>query len=207
MITCPWCGTSYGAFQSNCQRCGGPIPPPPKEPPRAQLLVYEPEPPPPAPRPISDNYVWKLLFSDGWAIAALIFLLLGGIFTLTGIPLVIGIVTAFVGIPFTILGFLFLVAGGFIFFKRLEYARTIVTVLREGQAVLGRITTVDVNANVQVNGRNPWTITYGFEATGSNHEGRVTTLSQPGWHLQPGNACYVLFLPDHPEKNALYPHP
>ena len=26
MITCPWCGTHYLAFQSNCSNCGGALP-------------------------------------------------------------------------------------------------------------------------------------------------------------------------------------
>ena len=25
MVVCPWCGTNYAAFQSNCSKCGGPI--------------------------------------------------------------------------------------------------------------------------------------------------------------------------------------
>ena len=25
MVICPWCGTNYTTFQSNCSRCGGPL--------------------------------------------------------------------------------------------------------------------------------------------------------------------------------------
>jgi len=25
MITCPWCGTNYQTFQSDCPKCGGPM--------------------------------------------------------------------------------------------------------------------------------------------------------------------------------------
>jgi hypothetical protein len=151
--------------------------------------------------------VWKLLLSDGWAIAASVFVLLGGIFTITGVPLTLAVVTAFVGLPFAALGVLFLVPGVVILMKRYENATTIVRVLREGEAVLGRIATVSVNPNVQVNGRNPWTITYAFDVAGAQHEGRVTTLIEPGWQLQPGRAAYVLYLPENPESSSLYPHP
>jgi hypothetical protein len=203
MITCPWCGTSYVSFQTNCSKCGGPIPLPPKE----TKPQFEPERPPMAPRPFSDSFIWKLIFSDGWAIAASIFLLLGGIFAITGIPLTLAIVTAFVGLPFAGLGLLFLAAGGVIFMNRYQKAVTTVKVLREGQAVLGQILSVDMNYSVQVNGRNPWIIKYAYQVAGRNYQGEVTTLNRPGSFAQAGNAAYVLYLPDAPENNSLYPHP
>ena len=46
MITCPWCGTNYQSFQSNCSNCGGSLPLPiekPSEIPEAQIAA-----PPPA---------------------------------------------------------------------------------------------------------------------------------------------------------------
>jgi len=170
-------------------------------------FAAELQPPPPAPRPFSDSYAWRLLFSDGWAIASLVFVLLGGIFTITGLPLIIGIITAFVGIPFTLMGLGFLAAGGFIFYKRFEKARTTVNVLREGQAVRGEILSVEMNYNVRVNGRHPWTIRYSFRALGKDYEGQVSTLNHPNPQLRPGNPAYVLYLPNQPENNALYPHP
>ena len=109
MITCPWCGTNYAVFQPNCTNCGGPLPTPRENPPAGAGTVQPEEPllmPPPAPRPFSNSYTWKLLMSDGWAIAAFVFILLGGIFTVTGIGLTVAIITAFVGIPFAGLGLL-----------------------------------------------------------------------------------------------------
>jgi len=51
--------------------------------------------------------------TDGWSIAAFIFFLIGAIFGMIGLGLTVGIVTAFVGIPFLLLGIVFwsLVAG------------------------------------------------------------------------------------------------
>jgi hypothetical protein len=203
MITCPWCGTSYISFQSNCGKCGGPIPPLPKE------TVTEPEliPPPMAPRPFADNYAWKLVFSDGWAVASLVFVLLGGIFTIVGIPLTLGIITAFVGLPFTGMGILFLAAGGIIFNNSLQKARVTVNVLREGQAVIGKIENVEMNYNIRVNNRNPWIIQYSYQVNGTDYEGQISTLNQPGPLLQTNRSAYVLYLPDAPQNNSLYPHP
>jgi hypothetical protein len=159
------------------------------------------------PRPFADNFAWKLVFSDGWAVASLVFLFMGVIFTITGIPLVFAIVTAFVGLPFTGLGLLFLAAGAVIFNQRLQKARLTVKVLREGQAVLGQVTSVDMNYNVRVNGRNPWIIQYSYQVAGKTYQGEVTTLNHPNPSLQGGKAVYVLYLPETPEQNALYPHP
>jgi len=203
MITCPWCGTTYAAYRSPCQKCGGPIPLPA----RAEQPEQDIAPPPPAPRPIADSYAWKLLFSDGWAVAALVFLLIGGIFVITGVPLVLVVVTAFVGLPFAVLGIMFLVAGAIILNQRLQKARVTVKVLREGQAARGQITNVDMNYSVRVNDRNPWTIQYAFQVMGDKYEGQVTTLNPPGPMIQPGKAMYVLYLPDNPQDNSLYPHP
>jgi hypothetical protein len=84
MIICPWCGTTYSAFQSNCQRCGGPLTAAnqvtvPAHVPRAEAELDQspPQSPPPAPRPISDSYAWRLVFGEGWVVAALIFAFIG----------------------------------------------------------------------------------------------------------------------------------
>ena len=78
--------------------------------------------PPPAPRPIPNRYAWRLLSTDGWAIAALVFCLLGVIFSLVGGGLTLAILTAFVGIPFLLLGIAFLGAGAGIFLWRYQNA-------------------------------------------------------------------------------------
>ena len=110
-------------------------------------------------------------------------------------------------IPFLLLGLGFLAAGGIIFRQRIQKARTILKVLREGQDVPGRITSVGMNYSVRVNGQHPWIIRYSFQVAGNNYEGQVTTLSQPHQSLKEGKDAYVLYLPDAPEYNAIYPHP
>ncbi len=204
MITCPWCGTNYAAFQTNCRNCGGPLPYP------AEALTSDPAPRPalpPAPRPIADSYAWRLLGADGIAIVAFVFALLGAIFSVLGAGLIIGIVTALVGLPFFGLGLMFLTLGGGGLAWRWNEARQLVAVLRDGTAAEGEIVDVQENLMVRVNHRHPWTITYRFAANGRAYQGAVRTLNRPGPGLQPGQPAVVLYLPAAPDRNALYPHP
>ncbi len=205
MITCPYCGTSYSAFQPNCSNCGAPL-----------QAVGEVIPgasednipiPPSPPRPISDRYAYRLLSTEGWSVSALVFTILGIIFTLLGAALTLAIVTAFVGIPFLALGLVFLGGGAAVLFWRYQEARKLVNVLRMGEATRGQVMDVHENYNVRVNGRNPWVIKYQFQANGQNYEGKVTTLNQPGPELQTGKPVCILYLPASPNFNSLYPHP
>jgi hypothetical protein len=205
MITCPWCGTSYERFLSNCKNCGGPIPAqtedlPEMEQPGLPL-------PPAAPRSFSDAYTWRLLTSDGWAVASMVFAFLGAIFTMVGVALTLGIVTAFVGIPFALLGLGFLGGGAAIFYWRYQEKQKILNVLRWGETARGQVTDVQVNSSVSINGRNPWYIDYEFQVNGQTQPGRVTTLTPPIRYLAPGMPVYVLYMPAEPSQNALYPHP
>lgn len=211
MVTCPWCGTTYTGFQSNCDKCGGPMPPPvqataPNAPNFNPYSVRLPA-PPPAPRPIADRYAWTLMFTDGWAVAALVFSILGAVFTLVGFVTTIAIITAFIGLPFLVLGLGFLIGGLAIIQRRLKSARETVEVLKTGQATEGQITGLEENYNVRINERHPWTIRYMFQVGGQNYTGQVNTLNMPGPLLQPGQPAWVLYLPNTPQRSALYPHP
>jgi hypothetical protein len=206
MIICPWCGTNYLTFQSNCTNCGGPLQAVQETagtPHSSEVLPT----PPPAPRPISNRYIWRLLSTDGWSIGALVFGILGFIFSLVGGGLTIGIITAFIGIPFLVLGLGFLIAGGAVLYRRYQEMQQVVEVLRNGEATLGQIVEVKVNYSVAVNGRNPWNIRYQFQVNGGKQEGQVTTLNQPGPQLQEGKDVRVLYLPAAPKWSSIYPHP
>ena len=206
MITCPWCGTSYQTFQPNCSNCGGPLPA--VEVGSGSTVQAEDVPiPPQAPRSISNRYIWRLLLTDGLAIVAFIFGLLGLIFSVVGAVLTIIIVTAFVGIPFLLIGIAFLGFGGSVGAWRYQKAQKVVEVLRVGDAAHGQIVEVHENEAVTVNGQHPWVIQYQFQVIGQAWEGKITTLKQPGPALQPGNAVCVLYLPTTPQWNSIYPHP
>ncbi len=205
MIVCPWCGTNYLEFQSNCKNCGGPLQLP--ESARDSLSAGDVPVPPPAPRPISGKYVWRLLSSDGWAVASFVFFLLGAIFASVGGALTLAIVTAFVGIPFFLMGIAFLGGGGGVLAWRYREAQNIVNVLRTGEATRGEVVEVTENYAVQVNGRHPWIVRYRFQADGRTYEGAVRTLNRPDPQLQVGAPASVLYLPEDPQWSSIYPHP
>ena len=205
MITCPWCGTNYMAFQPKCKNCGGSLPLPAEQ--SADPSATGISIPPPAPRKVPRNYAWRILLTDGWGIVGLVFLLPGAIFGIVGLGLIMGIVTAFVGLPFAGLGALFFVGGSGILIWRYERAQQTVKVLEEGGAVLGKIVEVYQNWNVQINGRHPWTVAYRYEVDRQEYVGKVTTLSWPDLRQEPGKGVYVLYSGAKPEQSMIYPHP
>jgi hypothetical protein len=205
MPTCPWCGTNYTTFQSNCENCGGTLPLPDADP--STVLEEEPQIPPPPPRSLPRNYILRLLFTDGWAVMAVVFTLIGVIFGMIGVVMTITIIAAFVGLPFAGIGALFLMIGVPIFAQRYHEAQNTVHVLQSGAPALGQIIEVYQNYNIKVNGRYPWSILYQFELHGQIYEGKVSTLSQPDLSQQPGKSIYVLYMQDNPEQNSIYPHP
>ncbi|MEX2162588.1 MAG: DUF3592 domain-containing protein [Anaerolineales bacterium] len=204
LITCPWCGTNHLEFQSNCKNCGGPLPAPAQ---MAASAIHKLIMPPAPPREISAHFAWRWLLTDSWTIASFVFVILGGTFSLTGVGLTAGIITAFIGIPFLLLGLAFLGGGMGLLYWRYTLAQNALKVLRDGQATRGEITALEQNYSVRINGRNPWTISYKFSLDGKDYEGKVTTLNDPGIHLAPGNPAAILYLPDAPQFNGLYPHP
>jgi Protein of unknown function (DUF3592) len=206
MIICPWCGTNYFAFQSNCDHCGGPLQLADEKtalPDADEILQTPPLPP----RPISDRYAWRIFFNDGGWITALILGIIGVVFFPIGAGLTLGVITAFVGIPFLFLGLGFLIAGGSLAVWRYQIAQKVVNVLRVGDAVRGQITEVQQDYSVMINDRNPWVIRYQFQANGQNVEGKVTTFNSLAQNFQAGKAVSVLYLPADPKWSTIYPHP
>jgi hypothetical protein len=203
MVICPWCGTYYDTFQSNCKNCGGPIQIVPESPAPEEPLQA----PPPAPRSISDRYAFKLLLTDGTAIAGLVLAIVGGVFSFIGLLMTVLLVTALIGVIFALVGLPMLLVGGGLLYWRYQDKQKLANVLKFGQAVRGEITGLEENLMMRVNGRSPWVIQYQFRANGQTHSGSVSTLRGPTPQIQPGKAYYVLYNPDAPELNALYPHP
>jgi len=203
MITCPWCGTGYTSFQSNCDNCGAALPLP------APSAGYAEEPPlpPPPPRNLPRNVLWRILAADGWAITGGILALIGAIFSLVGGVLTLTIVVALIGLPFAGIGILLLATGGLLLAWRYAEAQRVAAVLREGEATTGEIVSVDQNYFVRVGGQNPWRVRYRFEVLGRIYEGTFTTLRAPDPDQRPGRPVVVLYRPDDPQRNAIYPSP
>lgn len=205
MTICPWCGTQHPVFQSNCKNCGGPM-----QAPDLRATFEERDEaiqPPAAPRPISNRYVWRIMLTDAWSIAAFVFALLGIIFLPLGFGLTLGVITAFVGIPFLLIGAVIFFGGIGVLAWRYTEANKIVEVIRSGEAVLGQINDLQLNPSVTINGRNPWVISYRFNANGQAYDGKMTTLNPPARYLQPGRAVSILYLATDPRYSAIYPHP
>jgi len=160
-----------------------------------------------APRPIPNRYAWRLVSRDGGAIAAFVLGILGVAFSLVGAGLTLGVITAFLGIPFLVLGLAFLAAALWVFLWRYQNARKVVHVLRDGQVRPGQILAIEQNYSVRIKGRFPWVIRYQFQADGQDYEGKVSVLNQPGEQYQAGKTVWVLYLPDAPKWNSIYPHP
>jgi hypothetical protein len=133
--------------------------------------------------------------------------LLGIIFGLVGAGLTLGIVTAFVGIPFLLLGLVFLAVALVVGTRRYDRARRVVHVLRLGESTPGQIIDVRQDYSVRVNRQHPWVIRYQFRVNGQAYEGQVRTLNPVGASFQAGTSVWVLYLPDAPQWNAMYPHP
>jgi hypothetical protein len=205
LITCPWCGSSYAAFQPNCKNCGASLPVPPE-------LAAEPSPaglsaPPAPPRRVPRNYLARVLFSEGSFIVGFVFAILGVCFLPIGLPLWLSGIIAAVGIPFTIIGVTFLGIGAPLMAWRVRTARSAEEVLRTGTAAVGEILEVYENLAVRVNGRHPWAIIYRFEVQGEAYEGKVSSLIRPEASQEPGRPTYVLYVPADPRKNTIYPNP
>ena len=147
------------------------------------------------------------MMTDGWAVAAGIVGLIGVIFTGLGILLTLGIITAFVGIPFIVIGVLFLLFSSPIFYSRKQKAQQVVNVLRHGEVTRGEIVRIERNYHVRMNSQYPWVIHYRFRMNGQDYGGEVRSYTEPGAELQPGQEAAVLYLPNAPEQNAIYPHP
>ncbi len=214
-ITCPYCGTHYRYFQPNCDNCGGSLPLPDPNVVDPTAVIDQPEAvtpakpirPPEAPRNVPNSHIWKLMSTSVGPILGGIFGVMGLIFTILGVMMTITIVAAMVGIPFLLIGVVFLGVGAPLFFVSLSRARTTLKVIRQGQEVLGQIVRVEQNFQVSINGRHPWKLTYQFEVGGKKYQGVNQTLSIPDLSQRPGQSVYVLYNPENPTENSIYPNP
>ncbi len=214
MITCPWCGTHYVTFQSNCNNCGGTLPLPAVEPPPTAAQAETANPPevampPTPPRQVPKNYLTRLIWTDAWFIVGFVFTLLGGIFTVISMPMLILsalVVPMLVGLPFAAIGLPMLAGGIGLMVWRSNESKKIIALLENGQATRGQILEVTQNFNVRVNHRYPWTIRYGYQVNGNQYQGQISTFSMPGVAYQPSMPVPVLYAAQTPSTSTLYPN-
>jgi len=163
------------------------------------------DPPPPPPRPLPKEFVRRARRSSQFE------LIFGGIFA--GVGTFLAVVFTIIGIAaalwvFVLIGpLIFLVFGGIgfgvLFWGRWRSNR-LIQVLAHGVAAEGVIDDVYIDNTIQVNGRSPWQVHYSFKSNDVWHNG-----SQHAWQrdgaLHPGIKVYVVYLPQDPGVNSIYP--
>jgi len=140
------------------------------------------------------------------ALVGLIFLLigfpLGLIFTILGITLpgmwLFIVIGGGVGGIFTLLG------GAMLYFGIREGLGKI-RPFEHGQATIGEVIEMYRDPTVSINGRNPWAIIYTFKVHGLTYEGKAISWKYAPQTQAEGNRVHVLYLPDDPDQNAIYP--
>lgn len=208
MITCPRCHTQYQEFQFECDKCGAALPLPPADGSAPEALTPAadvPIAPSIPPRQVPKMALGRLLKNQPGAIIGGIFLLIE-LFIFTVVTIAIAPIFRLSDSLFFIFFNLgFIVIGAVLFIRGFQKAQQTVKILRDGQAALGEISDVSLNYRVRINRRHPWVIQYKFKVLGSDYQGKLSTLSQPDSDHEPGKAVYVLYQPDNPQKNTLYP--
>jgi len=138
--------------------------------------------------------------------------IVGLVFTVVGLPFVVvfPLVAVGVGEPVFLcvgssLGVGFIGLGLAFLAVAIRGAYRAIRAYRLGQATLGSVVDVHRDLSVTVNGRNPWAVEYEFDVLGTPYRGRVLTWSRAAGERRPGQPVHVLYLPDNPNDNLLYP--
>ena len=155
------------------------------------------EPPPAVPRPLPKGFEFRQKWSNN------VVALVGGIFCAIGTLLFLVMICVLpVGAP---LPFLFMVGGAFMMRAGRKQANGVLNAFREGVAVEGNVSGVQLDMSQTINGRHPWIMTYLFPVGGELVEGSVTTFSSAVETRSKGQPLWVLYLQDDPEQSTIYP--
>ncbi|TLD69818.1 hypothetical protein FEM03_15965 [Phragmitibacter flavus] len=189
MITCGWCSTHYQHWQNRCDSCGGPMPPMPG------MAIGAP--PPPAPRSVPSGFPLRVLLTNNIAsiIGAIIF---GAGAFMTLMFLVAGNWGALFPGLFALGGFLVLRFG-------IKQGRSTLHAFRDGIAVEGKVHQVSKDTTTTVNGEHPWKLVYHFRVADHLHQGVLISFDSTLSKRVSGQPLWVLYVPENPEKNTLYP--
>lgn len=158
-------------------------------------------PPPMPPREVSGRYARRLLMTD---IRFIVGAVLGGI----GLIYAVVGVREYgygVGIVFLSTGMLILGVGVWLVLLRVLRWRRIIAVIEKGPPIRGEVLGVGPNFSVRINGRHPFKVRYSFRPLGGTVEGVFETMDERVMVLKVGMAVNVLYDPDDPAVNTLYP--
>ena len=174
-IQCAWCETvNRDLSLTNCNNCGGPLPPPPGQDPGPE--------PPPAPRVLPAGYHNRIMYWKN--------------------------VEVMIGILFTVVFFwtiLFLIVGILLWYYGRKRAVGKLMALENGRATRAEISDIYIDHSTKDNGRSPWVIEYLFQTPGGERAGKAVAWNPINGSRRVGEPLWVVFVPEDPEKNAIWP--
>lgn len=155
------------------------------------------EPPPAAPRTLPKGFEFREKWSHN------ILALVGGIFFLIGTLLFLVLIIV---IPVgALLPFLFMAGGIFMMRIGRKKANGVLNSFRQGVAVEGKVSGVQLDTSQTLNGRHPWVMTYLFPVGNETVEGSLTSFSSTIESRSKGQPLWVLYMQEDPAQNTIYP--
>jgi len=189
MITCTWCNKHYEYWQSQCDSCGGPMPPQPGH-------ELPPE-PPPVPRKLPAGYALRAKWWGNFIVmASLVFIFMFSLLTWAMVKQ-----GHWVGVIF---GLILVCALSFFRYGRGKAVR-VLRAVRHGTAVVGEVASSGIDSSQSVNKRHPWKLVYHFTVDGHMYEGVVVSFEHTLSKRRPGQPLWIVYVPDDPNQNSLYP--
>ncbi|MEX2137963.1 MAG: DUF3592 domain-containing protein [Pirellulales bacterium] len=140
--------------------------------------------------------------STAGGIIALVFTILGIVFSTTGLALAIFVRPQDIGITFLGTGGGFLAVGALLTGFRLAALRRRARLLETGLDSRGTIVELVQNPFVRLNGRHPWVVRYRYTVQGCDHAGSESMMDLPAGYTK-GASVVVVYDPTRVELSAL----
>lgn len=182
-ITCPWCKTYYAVLPNyaNCRNCGGPLPKP--------ISKNRGEKPDPAPRFLPTKFKNQLLY---WKNT---FSLVGIIFMIVGTPLILAFG----------FGLIFVIIGYFLYKKGKTTANETIQALEHGSCTEGIIEDIRLDYSQNINGRNPFIISYSFLAGNTKQIDNIVCWDEQNQLRTISDEIWVVYMPENPSISSPWP--
>jgi hypothetical protein len=141
--------------------------------------------------------------STGLGIVALVFTILGVVFSIVGLALTAFVEPQAIGITFFCLGCGFLAVGVGLGAIRLAAIQRRTWLLETGVKANGTIVELAQNMLVRLNGQHPWEVRYQYVVQGCEYQGSETMMDLPAGYAQ-GASVAVRYDPACVEESALF---
>lgn len=179
-LECPWCSTvNYVVEETNCKKCGGPLPAVPQK----NNGIDRGKAPDAPPRKLPKKFINKLKYRNVHFFIGLIF-----------------IVFLFWSVIFPIYGFA-------IIRHRLKIAKNKIAALERGIKAEGTLKAIYKDESITMNERHPWKLEYEFKThTGAIIEAvKTEAWNKNNRFRADGDRIWVVYLKENPEINAIWP--